>query len=106
MGIASGIAQFANRGTSMRHTRTLAIAATAALAVAGLAACGGGKQASASGTSGTASVPMVSVADAMSATSQATQKYTSVVMTMKEQVTAQGKQVDISGNGKVSWKPL
>jgi hypothetical protein len=90
----------------MRHTRTLAIAATAVLAVAGLAACGGGKSASASGTSGTASVPMVSVADAMAATSQATQKYTSVAMTMKEQVTAQGKQVDISGNGKVSWKPL
>ncbi|WP_042387023.1 hypothetical protein [Streptacidiphilus melanogenes] len=90
----------------MRHTRTLAAAATVALAVVGLSACGGGKQASASGPASTASVPMASVADAMSAASKATQQYTSVSMTMKEQVTAQGKQVDISGNGKVSWKPL
>ncbi|WP_042420285.1 hypothetical protein [Streptacidiphilus anmyonensis] len=88
----------------MRYTRALVVAATAALAVTGLAACGGGKTASASGQA--ASVPMVSVADAMSATNQATQKYTSVSMKMDEHITADGKTADVTGNGHISWKPV
>jgi hypothetical protein len=78
-----------------------------ALAVVGLSACNSSNTPKAQGApSGSTSVPMVSVADAMSATSQATQKYTSVSMKMTEQLTAQGKSGDVTGDGRVSWSPL
>jgi hypothetical protein len=91
----------------MRHTRTLAAAATVCLAVAGLAACSSSSQPKAQGsTGGAAAAPMVNVADAMSAASQATQKYTSVTMKMNEHITAQGQTVDVTGDGRISWKPV
>lgn len=91
----------------MRHTRTLAAAATVALAVVGLSACNSSSTSKAQGaSSGSTSVPMVSVADAMSATSQATQKYTSVTMKMTEHLTVQGKSGDVAGGGRISWNPM
>jgi hypothetical protein len=96
----------------MRHTRTLAAAATV-LAVAGLAACGGSKSASnassvsnGSGAGSATSAPMVTVADAMAQTTKATSQYTSAKIKMSEKVNAQGQDVNISGSGAMSWKPI
>lgn len=90
----------------MRHTRTLAAAATV-LAVAGLAACGGSKTASnASGAASATSAPMVTVADAMSQSTKATSQYTSVKIKMSENIHAQGQDVSTTGSGTMSWKPI
>ncbi|MER5640759.1 hypothetical protein ABT095_27895 [Kitasatospora sp. NPDC002227] len=92
----------------MRHFRTLA-AATTILAAAGLAACDGPKPASSTSNaaaSSAASVPMVSVADAMSQTTKATSQYTSVKLKLSEKVNAQGQDVDVTGSGTVSWQPV
>ncbi|MFE9427534.1 hypothetical protein ACFYNO_31695 [Kitasatospora sp. NPDC006697] len=101
----------------MRHTRTLAATATL-LATAGLAACGGAKSAStttaldASPASGAAqaasgtSVPMVTVADAMSQSTKATSQYTSAKVKISETVHARGQDVSTTGSGALSWKPI
>ncbi|WP_051966713.1 hypothetical protein [Kitasatospora mediocidica] len=90
----------------MRHIRTLAAAATA-LAVAGLAACGGSTTTSnASGAASAVSVPMVTVADAMSQSTKATARYTSVKIKMSENIHARGQDVSTTGSGAMSWQPI
>jgi hypothetical protein len=94
----------------MRHTRTLAAAATV-LAVAGLAACGSKTATNNAshldgGTASSKSVPMATVADAMAQSTKATSQYTSVKMKMSEKVHAQGQDISVSGSGAMSWKPV
>ncbi|MEZ0065513.1 hypothetical protein ABIA32_001509 [Streptacidiphilus sp. MAP12-20] len=85
----------------MRHTRTLVAATTVALALGAVSACSAAKQAAEG-----AAVPLVSVADAMSLTTKATQNYTSAHVALTEKISAKGKAMDITGDGALSWKPL
>ncbi|GAA5024404.1 hypothetical protein [Kitasatospora paranensis] len=90
----------------MRHTRTLTAAATV-LAVAGLSACNGPKNApDASGATKAVSVPMVTVADAMTQSTKATSQYTSAKIKMSEHVHVKGQDVSTTGSGAMSWKPI
>ncbi|MCQ4084357.1 hypothetical protein NGB36_28190 [Streptomyces sp. RB6PN25] len=85
----------------MRRIRPLVATTVAAIALTSLSACSAAQKAAQG-----AAAPMVSVADAMSMTTKATQKYTSASTKMSEQVTAKGQAVDMTGSGHISWSPL
>ncbi|MBF9067947.1 LolA-like protein [Streptacidiphilus fuscans] len=85
----------------MRHIRTLVAATSVALALVGVSACSAAKQVAAG-----AAAPLVSVADAMSLTTKATQQFSSAHVSMTEHISAKGKSMALTGSGALSWKPL
>ncbi|MFD0327785.1 hypothetical protein ACFQZC_04980 [Streptacidiphilus monticola] len=89
----------------MRTVKTYCTAAVAGVGLLGLAACGG---TAGTGTTAAKGVDKAvqSVAEAMALTTKSTQQYRSVKISLDEKIQVQGNNVNVTGDGAMSWKPL